>query len=352
MPMAVRQRARHDASTEPVLDQLLASGREFSGEYPQFLANHLPMVIVALHRLGASDARLKQFFAAYRETNHLVPMPPAVAPIERAEWTTALGDRSRERDYREFFTQEVGRLGIAPTLSAYLPVLTPAISSSALHGFMRLAYGVLRDDPAAVGAALGYWSATYLTLGAPTGAAPVTADPAEVLLRMRSIENFRQVDVELDLLWHFMRAMSKKPEFEPVIDRLSIGPDTLGRVAKASLALYAATMDFCALHALTGSHWLRILSPHVPVADLMLRYFWQAIAALYPKIGFPDLPSAEMLETWRRSPCPDWPEIRTAAIECDDEHDLSLTFSAWEEWKFYGDPLYRYVAAKRLRLIP
>jgi hypothetical protein len=216
---------------------------------------------------------------------------------------------------------------------------------------MRLAYGVLRDDPAEVGAALGYWSATYLTLGAPIGAAPVTADPAQVLLRMRSIESFRQIDVELDLLWHFMRAMSKKPEFRPVIDWLSIGPDALSRVAKASLALYAATMDFCALHALTGSHWLRILSPVVPDAGLMLRYFWQAIAALYPKIGFPDLPPAEMLERWRTSPCPDWPEIRRAAVKCDDEHDLSLTFSAWEEWKFYGDPLYRYVAAKRLQLV-
>src|SRR5215211_4587722 len=133
MPTAMTQKARHDASTELVLGQLLARGREFSAEYPQFLANHLPMVIVALHRLGADDARLKQFFAIYREANHLAPMPPAVAPIGRTDWTAALGDRSRERDYRDFFTQEVGHLGIGPALRAYLPVLTPAIASSALH---------------------------------------------------------------------------------------------------------------------------------------------------------------------------------------------------------------------------
>jgi hypothetical protein len=35
----------------------------------------------------------------------------------------------------------------------------------------------------------------------------------------------------------------------------------------------------------------------------------------------------------------------------DDEHDLSLSFSASEEFKIYRDPLYKYAAAKRLRLI-
>jgi hypothetical protein len=40
-----------------------------------------------------------------------------------------------------------------------------------------------------------------------------------------------------------------------------------------------------------------------------------------------------------------------AAAACDDEHDISLTFSAHEEWKAYGDRLYQVVAARRVRLI-
>ena len=351
MSMAAMPERSAAAPGEAELNRLLEAGREFSGEFPQFLANHLPMVSVALHRLGAGDTRLKQFFAAYRDGNGLVPMPPAVAPITPATWTASLGDRSRERDYRAFFDREVARLGARRAIAAYLPVLVPAIASSALHGFMRLAYGVLRDDPKEIGAALGYWSATWLTLGPPTGAAPVTDDPAEVLLRLKPVGSFHNVEVDLDLLWKFMAAMAARPEFEPVIDWLAIGPDGLRRVASASLALYAGTMDFCALHALTGSHWLRMLSPVLPDRDLALRHFWQAIAALYPKMGFPDLPSPEALRSWRESPCPDWPEIRAAAIESDDEHDLSLTFSAFEEWKFYSDPLYRWVAARRVRLI-
>jgi hypothetical protein len=50
-------------------------------------------------------------------------------------------------------------------------------------------------------------------------------------------------------------------------------------------------------------------------------------------------------------PLPDWREIFREAITHDDEHDLSLSFSAGEEFKRYGDPLYQYAAAKRLNLV-
>jgi hypothetical protein len=316
------------------------------------LANHLPMVLVAMQRLGASPERLAEFFAVYRDTNHLVPSPPPVAPIERARWSVALGDRKRETDYRSFFDGEVMRLGPRAAIAAYLPTLLPGIAASATHGLMRLAYGVLREDAAEIATALGYWAATYIELGKATGAPPVTDDPVEVLVRMRPVEAYRHIEPELDLLWHFMREVAKRPEFRPLVDWLAIGPDTFRRAVTASLALFAGTMDFCALHALTGCHWLRLIRPVNPAPDLALRHFWQSIAALYPKIGFPDLPSAEMLDELRRAPAPDWPEIAAAAVRSNDEHDLSLVFSAREEWKVYGDRLYQVVAARRLNLIP
>jgi hypothetical protein len=217
---------------------------------------------------------------------------------------------------------------------------------------MRLAYGVLREDSAEIAIALGYWAATYLELGVAGGNAPVTDDPAEVLLRMRSVESFRGVETELDLLWHFMRAIAAKPEFRPIVDSLAIGRDTAARMREASLVLYAGTMDFCALHAVTGCHWLRMLRPPMPAPETALRYFWQSIAALYPKIGFPELPDSEAVEGWRRLPCPAWPEIEAAAVGSDDEHDLSLVFSAREEFGTFGDRLYQVVAARRMQLIP
>jgi hypothetical protein len=330
---------------------MVDQAREFSVEFPVLLANHLPMVLVALRRMGASDDRLTQYFETYRDANRLVPPPPPIAPIAREGWTEALGDRSRESDYRAFFAAEVRRLGGRGAIARYLPTLVPGIAASALHALMRLAYGVMTTSEAEIATALGYWAATYLPLCPARGAAPITDDPAEVLLRMRDIPSFRHVEVELDLLWHFIRSMTAKPEFAPVVDWLRIGPDTHDKIAKASLALMAGTMDFCAVHAVTGTHWIRLLASYWPDQGLALRYFWEAIAALYPKIGFSDLPTAEQMEEWRNRACPDWSEIMAAAVQSNDEHDLSYTFSSHEEWKVYGDPLYRFVAARRVGLI-
>jgi hypothetical protein len=350
MKAALRSDTADLKRDEAELERLLVECRSFSAEFPIFLANHLPMVLVAMHRLGGSDARLAEYFATYRDMNHLCAPPPTVALIAPETWTAVLGSRERETDYRLFFEGELARLGERAAIARYLPALLPGAAASATHGLMRLAYGVMRDDDAEIATALGYWAATYLELGRATGASPTTDDPVEVLVRMRSIEAFRHVAPERDLLWHFMRAVAQKPEFTPVVDELSIGPETFQRVRKASLALYAGTMDFCALHALTGCHWLRLIAPVAPDPDLALRYFWQCIAALYPKFGFPDLPDAETLETWRRAPCPDWEQIAAAAVKSDDEHDLSLVFSAREEGALYNDRLYQVVAARRIRL--
>ena len=343
--------SRRNAAKPDGLERAVAWARQWSAEFPVCLANHLPMVLVALNRMGASDERLEAYCEIYRRQNGLVPVPARIGDITRDNWREFLSQREREGDYRAFFAGEVARLGATPAALHYLPQLMPGMAASATHAFMRIAYATMTDSDEETGIALAYWAATYLPLGASRGAKPSTDDPAEVLGHMYGPDAFRHVEPERDLLWHFMRAVSQKPEFAPVVDMLAIGPETHDRVARCSLALYAATLDFCALHALTGTHWLRLMAPRTPDRATPLRYFWQAIAALAPKMGFPVLPSADELEAWRRAPLPDWPEIYREAAARDDEHDLSLAFSAGEEFKHYGDRLYQYAAAKRLSLI-
>ena len=100
----------------------------------------------------------------------------------------------------------------------------PGIAASATHALMRMAYATMTDSDEETGVALGYWAATYLPLCASRGARPSTDDPAEVLAFMYGPEAFRHIEPERDLLWHFMRAVAAKPEFEPVVDMLAIGP--------------------------------------------------------------------------------------------------------------------------------
>ena len=340
-----------DSTTRQGLERAVAWSRQWSAEFPFCLANHLPMVLVALHRMGASDERLEAYCHIYREQNGLVPVPEPIEAITRDNWREFLGQREREADYRTFFAGEVARLGATTASLLYLPQLMPGIAASATHAFMRMAYATMTDSDEETGVALAYWAATYLSLAPSRGAKPSTDDPAEVLAFMYGPETFRDVAPERDLLWHFMRAVAQRPEFAPVVDMLAIGPETHDRIAQCSIALYAATLDFCALHAVTGTHWLRLMAPRTPDTATPLRYFWQAIASLVPKIGFPGLPSSEELEAWRRVRLPDWPEMYREAVARDDEHDLSLTFSAGEEFKHYRDRLYQYAAAKRLSLV-
>ena len=339
------------AATKDELARAVAWSRQWSAEFPYCLANHLPMVLVALQRMGASADRLEEYCQVYHAANHLAPVPEPVAPITRENWRRHLGAREREGDYRAFFAGEVARMGATPAALEYLPDLIPGFAASALHAFMRMAYATLTESDEETATALGYWASTYLTLGVATGAAPTTGDPLEVLLDLYDKPAFRNIETEHDLLWHFMRETARRPEFAPVVDRLAIGPDTRPRVAALSVALLAGTQDFCALHAVTGTHWLRLMASRTPDPATPLRYLWQAVASLVPKMGFPVPPTPEQLDVWRKGPLPDWEEIHAEAITHDDEHDLSLSFSASEEFKQYGDPLYKCVAAQRLGMI-
>lgn len=333
------------------LDTLLAEMPAYGSEFARTYANHAPMVLVALDRLGGSPTRQREFFNFYRDYKVLLPFGATIAPLDGGTWETAIGKREREADLRVFFAGEVERLGIEGALRHYLTRLAPGVGASALHALMRVAYGLIRGDRIEIGIALAYWAATYLDMPAPAGSAPVTDDPAEILALVTKLEPLHQLPMH-ELLWQNMRESGRIPAFGPVIDWLAVTPETPSRMAAASIALFAATQDFCALHAVTGMHWLRLTLPYCETPELLLRQFWQCIAALMGEMKFPVLPDQATLEAWRHLPVPSWDEIRAAAVLSNDEHDLSLTFSAGEEMAVYGDPLYQLAAARRLGLVP
>lgn len=343
--------SQHGTGSSDALADLLRQCRDFSCEFGHCLANHLPMMLVGLARMGASERRLRACFERYRDANALGPPPPLRGTISGRNWTTHLGERDREADFRAYFASQVRASGSEAVQRLALPVLLPGVAASALHALMRLAYANMIGSDAEIATSLGYWAATYLHLATPGGANPDTLDPAEILRRLSLHRELLDIQPETDLLWHAMRAVGRTPAFAVIADGLATNESSLERFAAASLALFAGAFDFCSLHALTGTHWLRLIGPSVADRPLLLRHYWRAIAAVYPKMGMPPLPSAETLETMRTAACPPWPEITAAAIASDDEHDVSLVFSAREEERVYGDPLYRRVAARRMGLI-
>lgn len=341
----------------------LESARGYSAEFGEALANHAAMVLWAQRRLGGTEAAAQRFLQAYLATNPLRPLPPPDAAIDPDHWTARLGDRQAEAAYRAFFRGELDRLGTAEALQdLYLPRLLPGIAASALHALMRLAYARDSGNAAEVAESLGYWAATYLPLGEGIGAEPVTDQPAAVLLRVAADPTLRGLEFDDGLLWHAMRRTAAMPAFAPVYNWLDVGRDTMRRMANDTLMVLAATTspgmsdnaEFCALHAVTGTHWLRLVLPALQPADKSraIRFFWQAIASIYPKMGCPLPLTPEQAGRQRRLPAPDWPGIAAAAIASNDEHDISLVYSARAEEAVWGDALYRVVAARRVGLLP
>lgn len=356
--IAARTPDAASAAARRAAERLIVASRRNSAEYPRELANHLPMLLEIQARLGASAERLESYVALYDRSRRVPRAPAPVAPLAADSWRTALGERARESDLRRFFTDEVERLGWSAAIRRYVPVLAPGVGGSALHPLMRLAYGVLREDPAEIGTALGFWAATYLPLRDEPAGAPDVHDPLALLEIMRGEPSFRHVEARGDdLLWHWMRAVGGMDAFAPLIGRLVIDGDTLDRVSAAGLTLFAAhPRSLETVHAMTGAWWIRIVAPHLDAPGQLARFFWQAVLALYPKLELPPPPSPGELAALRMIDPPAAEALVVAALACDpladeSEHHPSAVITAIAEHARTGDPLHLIAAGRRMNLL-
>jgi hypothetical protein len=343
--------ARAQSDSQSALNTLLLDLRNYGSEFVGTFANHAPMVLVAQQRMGSSAGQLQRFLSHYGAYKGLLPFQHSALDIDTDNWSDFLGERQHEDAYRRFFAGELARMDLSGLLRRWLPKLAPGLGSSAFHALMRTAYALINDDEDEVVYSLAYWCACWLDMPTPTHAAPLARDPAAVLIHAGSLPAAKGQPVH-DLIWQNMRQSFALPGFEAAADWLVIDDSVLERCAASAIALFAATQDFCALHAVTGLHWIRVLQPWHDATDEMVRYFWAGIAGLMNEMRFPVPPSAEAVARWRALPCPDWPEIFAVACQSFDEHDLSLTFSCAQEEEAYHDPLYRRAAARRLGMIP
>jgi hypothetical protein len=308
------------------------------------------MVLHAMGELGAGPDRLRSYAERYTAFNHVPRQPAHFGVLAADTWRDVIGQRSREADLRAFFQDQVRARGRDVVLRETLPVLAEGVAASATHGLMRLAYALLREDDGEVGAALGYWAATFLGLPERPQGQPARSIP-ELLSAMRAQPDIAALVPRDMLLWHWIRMMAALPAYGALIGGVHPDRVTLADVRQAGVLLYAGTQSFEALHVVTGAHWLRIVGPSMRQPEMLVARFVDVALSLYPKIGMPDLPCADQIERLRRSPAPDWSVLSEAAIASDDEHDHSLVFTAREEERFTGDQIYRRLAALRLGLI-
>ena len=311
------------------LDAFSRARGDDSVEFPHFLANHAPMVG---HR-AASPRRFRIVLwngsNPIGRPNGLVAPPPPVAPIDARTWDAALGDRARETDYRVFFTAEVRRLGID---GATRRDTAPPLSGRRRERAASADAPRLRDHRAMTGEKPASRSAigppAICSCPRPTGASRTPRTPRRCWARRR--DRGRQGLSDRDRIFSgTISAPSRRCRVPPCCRPARIRADAPRRMAATSLALFVGTMDFAALHAVTGLHWARLVSPcSLDDAEPLYRAFWQAIAALGPEDRLSGIPSRGELARMRNTRRRPGPRSRRRRSASNDEHDISLTFSA------------------------
>ena len=299
------------------LSTLLADGRKFSSEYGDRMANHLPMSLIALERLGADESRLRAFADHY---SRILTSKPAV-----------------ERALIEFFDARIAEAGRDETLRTTLPTLARAIGSGAFHGVLRVAYGVEASDEAEVAEGLAYWVANWADLGREVSGRSLGV--AEAFDAIRADARFAEGRVTGPSITARLDIVANTPAFADY--RHAMTSPSLRELARVALAVYLASRDFTALHLVTGCHAARVLGPWL--GENAGRELATAMLAAYVTIGRPAFDLASVEEPATVS----WDAIAAAAIASNDDHVSKFVFSCREEQRAYGWPGYQTAAAAK-----
>lgn len=329
-------------SVRPASLARIEGAHRFGAFYRGYLANHLPMALVALDAMGADDAVLERFQSRY-EASHLEALAPA-------EFEIAVGDEERYLGRAEafpawvvYFGKRIRAAGVTAVLAAELDRLMASVESGAFHGAIRCAYALESQSVREMAHALAYWAAS---LEAPLETARFCGNDAPLavlaaIARAAGIAGQRAPGHNIVMR---TRAAMELPEYRLHLQRTDPAQLSLESVASALIRAYAATGNFTLLHGVTACHAARLLTRFARDRDAAVRRLWMALVAAYLGEGAP------AIDGWRLegSDALDWPEIHARAVRCDDEHDVKLAYTCWREWQATGDDLYRRVASAQV----
>lgn len=307
--------------------------QKFSSQYRVELANHVPMALVALEKMGASPIRLRAYCDHYVKILEAKPTSSDLK-ITADNWRDFLGINKFHCEYLQYFTNCLATTGLKETLEDHLPELCNGVAGGAFHGLIRLGYALDSSNMEEVGEALSYWAVSFLDLGARNLGTGLKS-PKEIFDELNS--EFAGFRPDAPNIARRMEMISKLDRFRQICSQLDVAATSYESIASLVLALFAQTQDFTALHGLTATHAFRLVSPYCPFA----RELFIGLAAAYVSIRAPRVNKIEKNEIQVA-----WKDLQEKAIQSNDDHVPKIVYSCYEEFCVRGDPLY-FDAAKR-----
>ncbi|MCZ0953806.1 MAG: questin oxidase family protein [Rhodospirillaceae bacterium] len=291
------------------------------------------MTLIALDSLGASAARLSEFYALYAERLEPLLVSFPGSSVSRIE--DCIGRPECFDACRNLFTEEIARDGQSSVLRRWLPALVPGMSASAFHAAIRLAYGIEAGASSEVSSGLAFWVTTYRPLGSLGEA--VDENLLEIAIRCSADT--------LDYEFRPGRIVDRMVELSDLdsqhLARSQPRSISLEDIARFSLRAYTQDAHFTLLHTVTVCHAFRLCLPFLNDAEQGLRYLWQAVLFAY-------LTTKVQLDSeFKPSNCDfTWPQLLQQAVKSDDEHVIKLTYSAWREHQFRRSARYLCAAGR------
>lgn len=310
-------------SLKPSTVARIEAAHRYGAFYRGYLANHLPMALASLDRLGADEETLARF-----EANHVLTH---LEPI---------GNDPRFQQAVAAFESRIAAHGGEAVLRSEIDRLVTGVGSGAFHGAIRTAFAIESGSERELAHALAYWTLAFEDLPAPpvlTG----TESPYEVLLAVSRDPSYAKRRAPGKNIAERLQAAAREPGFRELVARVDPTKLSVASIAHAVIRVYSASIDFTMLHGVTGTHALRVLAPYASNPAGAAIWLWQSVLAAYIGAGSP---AADGF-AFKGSDTLSWREIQARAVRCTDEHDIKLAYSCWEESGHYGDDLYRRAAS-------
>jgi len=310
-----------------------AANEKYSSQYRGELANHLPMALVALEKMGASSSRLCDFRDNY--VKRLEPRSTVFeSEITKQNWKQFLGQNKYHLEYLNYFKQSLERTDLKQVLSDHLPTLFQGVAGGAFHGLIRLGYALETQNVEEIYQSLGYWAISFLDLGIRNQEAITNEkSPSEIFLALS--DEFSGFRPDAPNIARRMELIGQLESFQSICRQIKVADVNYQTIAPLVLTLFAQTQDFTALHAVTSTHAYRIVSRYFGDTGTSAHCLFIALAAAYVTIRAPAIRKLSLIHH-----SVSWQGLMDTAVNSNDDHIPKIVFTCFEEFKEHNDPLY------------
>ncbi|HET9131502.1 MAG TPA: questin oxidase family protein [Terriglobia bacterium] len=334
-------------SVQETLESLLRKNRNHEKATRPGVNNHVPMVLIALYRIGASTEIMNRYVENFglSEVNALAVTVESNS-ITRENWQSRLGQGSFSA-WVDFFEGWMKQSTTDAVLFESLPVLMTGVCTAAYHALLRLAYALDYQSKDEVVFALAYWAVEYYP-GPEFDADASRVEPEAFFQEIVTAASALQIEPVNSIdgrLLQVYQARELARRWKPI--KLS-DSDPLENFSDLILQLFAKSQHFTLLHALTSCQAMRAVLPYLNEPEKNLSAYWHSVCAAYITVyrskfepGKDTVPICHM----------QWDEIFAEAASSKDsmEHIVKLSYASWLEHRHYHRPEYLGLACREIR---